>query len=65
MDAVDIDTAGSPQNDDEQEEVAVNVCRICLVGNLIMRDLFVDGDVISLSTKAMSFTSVKVGINCS
>ncbi|KAK0163344.1 hypothetical protein PV327_007036 [Microctonus hyperodae] len=60
MDAVDIDTAGSPQNDDEQEEVTVNVCRICLVGNLIMRDLFVDGDVISLSTKAMSFTSVKI-----
>ncbi|XP_034947213.1 zinc finger protein 62 homolog [Chelonus insularis] len=56
MDAVVIDTTEPQQNDED----AMEVCRVCLVGNHIMRDLFVESDVISLSTKAMSFASVKI-----
>lgn len=58
MDAVDgINTTVPPQTEDDID--AVPVCRICLMTNLVMRDLFHENDV-SLSTKAMSFANVKV-----
>ena len=60
MDAVQIDTAEELENDDTIENTVPDVCRICLLGNLMMRDLFVENDLVPLSTKAMSFASVKV-----
>lgn len=59
MDAVEINTSGPPQGEDAIASV-VKICRVCLLGNLIMRDLFVENEVSSLSAKAMSFTNVKV-----
>lgn len=59
MDAVEINTSGPPQGEDAIASV-VKICRVCLLGNLIMRDLFVENEVSSLSAKAMSFTNVKM-----
>lgn len=59
MDAVEINTSESPQNE-EGIVTAMEICRVCLLGNLLMRDLFHDNGVASLSAKAMSFTNVKV-----
>ncbi|XP_015174712.1 PREDICTED: zinc finger protein 91 isoform X1 [Polistes dominula] len=59
MDAVEISTSNPPQN--EQVIVsAVEICRICLHGNLAMRDLFLGNEIASLSAKAMSFANVKM-----
>ncbi|XP_035723992.1 zinc finger protein 845-like [Vespa mandarinia] len=59
MDAVEISTSDPPQS--EQEIVStVEICRICLLGNLVMRDLFLGNEVASLSAKAMSFANVKM-----
>ncbi|XP_043285163.1 zinc finger protein 91-like [Venturia canescens] len=57
MDAVDMDTE-EDSHDDTIEET--EVCRVCLLGHMIMRDLFVENNVTSLSAKAMSFASVKM-----
>ncbi|XP_043466732.1 zinc finger protein 91-like isoform X2 [Leptopilina heterotoma] len=59
MDAVEINTSESPQNE-EGIVSAMEICRVCLLGNLLMRDLFHDNGVASLSAKAMSFTNVKM-----
>ena len=59
MDAVEINTSEPPQND-EGIVSAMEICRVCLLGNVVMRDLFHETDVTSLSAKAMSFASVKV-----
>ncbi|KAK2580433.1 hypothetical protein KPH14_006178 [Odynerus spinipes] len=59
MDAVEISTSDPPQN--EQGIVStVEICRVCLFGNLVMRDLFLENEVASLSVKAMSFANVKM-----
>lgn len=57
MDAVEINTSDPPLSEDA---IASGICRVCLLGNLVMRDLFFESDVASLSTKAMSFINVKV-----
>lgn len=59
MDAVEINTSGSPQSEDAIAS-AMKICRVCLLDNPMMRDLFLDDEVASLSMKAMSFTNVKV-----
>lgn len=59
MDAVEINTSGPPQGEDAIGS-AVKICRVCLLGDLVMRDLFAESEVASLSAKAMSFASVKV-----
>lgn len=59
MDAVEINTSESPQNE-EGIVSAMEICRVCLLGNVLMRDLFHDNGIASLSAKAMSFTSIKV-----
>lgn len=41
----------------------VDVCRVCLLHHVVMRDLFHEDDVISLSTKAMTLANVKVNVN--
>lgn len=59
MDAVEISTSDPPHN--EQGIVStVEICRVCLFGNLVMRDLFLENEVNSLSEKAMSFANVKM-----
>ncbi|XP_032674617.1 zinc finger protein 91-like [Odontomachus brunneus] len=62
MDAVEIDTSEPPpqQNEDAFVATVEEMCRVCLVGNLGMRDLFQDNEDASLSTKAMSFANVKM-----
>lgn len=52
--------AAEDSHDDTIEETVPEVCRVCLLGHMIMRDLFVENNVSSLSAKAMSFASVKV-----
>lgn len=59
MDAVEINTSDSSQNE-EGIVSTVEICRVCLLGNLVMRDLFLENEVDSLSAKAMSFANVKV-----
>jgi len=59
MDAVEINTSGPPQSEDAIAS-AVKICRVCLLDNPMMRDLFLESEVASLSMKAMSFTNVKV-----
>ncbi|XP_051163931.1 zinc finger protein Xfin-like isoform X2 [Leptopilina boulardi] len=59
MDAVEINTSESPQNE-EGIVSTMEICRVCLLGNLLMRDLFHDNGVASLSSKAMSFTNIKM-----
>ncbi|XP_029665616.1 zinc finger protein 845-like [Formica exsecta] len=59
MDAVEINTSGPPQSEDAIAS-AVKICRVCLLDNLMMRDLFLESEVASLSMKAMSFTNVKM-----
>ncbi|XP_003706907.3 uncharacterized protein LOC100875353 isoform X2 [Megachile rotundata] len=59
MDAVEINTSDSPQNE-EGIVSTVEICRVCLLGNLVMRDLFLENEVASLSAKAMSFANVKM-----
>lgn len=59
MDAVEIHTSDSPQNE-EGIVPTVEICRVCLLDNLVMRDLFLENEVASLSAKAMSFANVKV-----
>lgn len=62
MDAVGIDTSEPSQvADDEPVDSSGQICRVCLTGNIIMKDLFIDEDeIVSLSTKAMAFSSVQV-----
>ncbi|XP_076282106.1 uncharacterized protein LOC143209818 isoform X2 [Lasioglossum baleicum] len=60
MDAVGINTSDSAQNEEESIVSTVEICRVCLLGNLVMRDLFLENEVSSLSAKAMSFTNVKM-----
>lgn len=57
MDAVEINTSNPPQSEDA---AASRICRVCLLDNLMMRDIFLENDAASLSTKAMSFANVKV-----
>ena len=59
MDAVAIHTSDPPQGEDAITS-AMKICRICLLDNLMMRDLFAESEVASLSVKAMSFANVKV-----
>ncbi|XP_072766934.1 uncharacterized protein [Anoplolepis gracilipes] len=59
MDAVEINTSDPPQSEDAIAS-AVKICRVCLLDNLMMRDLFHGSEVASLSMKAMSFTNVKM-----
>ncbi|EFN62119.1 hypothetical protein EAG_15711, partial [Camponotus floridanus] len=59
MDAVEINTSGPPQSEDAIAS-AVKICRVCLLDNPMMRDLFLESEVASLSMKAMSFTNVKM-----
>lgn len=59
MDAVEVNTSEPPQGEDGMVST-VEICRVCLLGNLVMRDLFLESQVDSLSAKAMSFASVKV-----
>lgn len=59
MDAVEISTSDAPQSVPEIVST-VEICRICLLGNLVMRDLFLGNEVASLSAKAMNFANVKV-----
>ncbi|XP_008556329.1 zinc finger protein 160 isoform X1 [Microplitis demolitor] len=61
MDAVDIeDNNQVSHNDDDNVDGNVEICRVCLLSNHLMRDLFGENDVVSLSTKAMSFANVKI-----
>lgn len=60
MDAVEINTTDPAQNEEDSIVSAVEICRVCLLSNLVMRDLFLEDEVSSLSTKAMSFANVKV-----
>lgn len=60
MDAVEINTTVSRQNEGQGIVSTVEICRVCLLGNLVMRDLFLESEVASLSAKAMSFANVKV-----
>lgn len=59
MDAVEINTSDPPQGEDAVTST-MKICRVCLLDNLMMRDLFVGNEVASLSAKAMSFANVKV-----
>ncbi|EGI67781.1 Zinc finger protein 112-like protein [Acromyrmex echinatior] len=59
MDAVAIHTSDPPQGEDAITS-AMKICRICLLDNLMMRDLFAENEVASLSVKAMSFANVKM-----
>jgi hypothetical protein len=59
MDAVEINTSRLPQTEDAIAST-VKICRVCLLDNLMMRDLFLENETASLSTKAMSFINVKV-----
>lgn len=59
MDAVEIDTS-RPSRAEDAIASTVKICRVCLLDNLMMRDLFLENDAASLSTKAMSFINVKV-----
>jgi len=59
MDAVEINTSSLPQTVDAIAST-VKICRVCLLDNLMMRDLFLENETASLSTKAMSFINVKV-----
>lgn len=59
MDAVEINTSDPPQGEDAIAS-DVKICRVCLLDNLMMRDLFVGSEIASLSAKAMSFVNVKV-----
>ncbi|XP_076685347.1 uncharacterized protein LOC143377672 [Andrena cerasifolii] len=59
MDAVEINTSDSPQNE-EGIVPTVEICRVCLLDNLVMRELFLENEVASLSAKAMSFANVKM-----
>lgn len=60
MDAVEINASDSPQNEEDGIVATVEICRVCLLGNLVMRDLFLESEVASLSAKAMSFANVKM-----
>ncbi|XP_076639598.1 uncharacterized protein LOC143351675 isoform X1 [Colletes latitarsis] len=60
MDAVEINASDSPQNVEDSIVATVEICRVCLLGNLVMRDLFLESEVASLSAKAMSFANVKM-----
>lgn len=61
MDGVNIDDSNQvSHNEDDNVEASVEICRVCLLSNHLMRDLFIENDVVSLSTKAMSFANVKV-----
>ncbi|XP_033220205.1 zinc finger protein 91-like isoform X2 [Belonocnema kinseyi] len=59
MDAIEINTSEPTQNE-EGIVSAMEICRVCLLGNVVMRDLFHESEVNSLSAKAMSFASVKM-----
>ncbi|KYM97645.1 Zinc finger protein 26 [Cyphomyrmex costatus] len=59
MDAVAIRTSSPPQGEDAIAS-AMKICRVCLLDNLMMRDLFAESEVASLSAKAMSFANVKM-----
>ncbi|OAD52246.1 Zinc finger protein 26 [Eufriesea mexicana] len=59
MDAVEINTSDSSQNE-EGIVSTEEICRVCLLGNLVMRELFLESEVASLSAKAMSFANVKM-----
>ncbi|XP_012284886.1 zinc finger protein 91 [Orussus abietinus] len=59
MDAEEINTSEEPRNE-EAIVSAVEICRVCLMGNLVMRSLFHETEVVPLSAKAMSFASVKM-----
>lgn len=59
MDAVEIDTSRPPQTEDALAST-VKICRVCLLDNLMMRDLFLETNAASLSRKLMSFINVKV-----
>ncbi|KAG5310290.1 ZFP26 protein, partial [Acromyrmex insinuator] len=59
MDAVAIHTSDPPQGEDAITS-GMKICRICLLDNLMMRDLFAESEVASLSVKAMSFANVKM-----
>ncbi|XP_011647293.1 zinc finger protein Xfin-like [Pogonomyrmex barbatus] len=59
MDAVEINTSDPPQGEDAIAS-PVKICRVCLLDNLMMRDLFAETEVASLSEKAMSFANVKM-----
>ncbi|KAG7199544.1 hypothetical protein KM043_014155 [Ampulex compressa] len=59
MDAVEINESDPSQNE-EGIVSTVEICRVCLLGNLVMRDLFLENEVASLSAKAMSFANVKM-----
>ncbi|EZA60673.1 hypothetical protein DMN91_007108 [Ooceraea biroi] len=59
MDAVEINTSEPPQTEDVVAST-VKICRVCLLDNLMMRDLFLENETASLSTKAMSFINVKM-----
>lgn len=61
MDAVEIDTSESPpQQCEDAIAITVDMCRVCLLDNPGMRDLFQESEDASLSAKAMSFANVKV-----
>lgn len=59
MDAMEINTSDPPHSEDVVGST-MEICRVCLLGNLVMRDLFLDSEIASLSVKAMSFANVKV-----
>ncbi|XP_012253228.2 zinc finger protein 729-like [Athalia rosae] len=58
MDAEEVNTSETPQNEDILN--AVEICRVCLLESVEMKDLFLVDDVVSLSSKAMSFTNAKM-----
>uniref|UniRef100_A0A1B6K9G9 Protein krueppel n=2 Tax=Graphocephala atropunctata TaxID=36148 RepID=A0A1B6K9G9_9HEMI len=59
MDAMEVGAMDSDQSD-EKPDCTVQICRVCLLSNLDMRDLFLEKDKDSLSAKVMSFTNVKM-----
>lgn len=59
MDVEEVNTSDPPQCEDNIDNV-VELCRICLIEGVEMRDLFTENGIVSLSVKAMSFTTAKV-----
>ncbi|OXU23554.1 hypothetical protein TSAR_013204 [Trichomalopsis sarcophagae] len=60
MDAVEVNTSEAQQPDDVDMPAQLEICRVCLLGNHLMRGLFHQDVVPNLSEKAMSFANVKI-----
>ncbi|XP_046662338.1 uncharacterized protein LOC124355302 isoform X3 [Homalodisca vitripennis] len=59
MDAMEVDSLGKEQSYDNFD-CNVQICRVCLLSDLDMRDLFSENETKPLSDKVMSFTNVKM-----